>query len=93
MTDVPGNTLGALVQIGYTVKPYVGFQFNYGYARFTQKYTFGDNPVLGVQANASEYTLGYVAHLPFTTFGLKPFVGGGGRPRWPTSRRPSAAKV
>jgi hypothetical protein len=73
VTDVPGNTLGALVQIRYTAKPYVGFEFNYGYARFTQKYS----TIGGVQANSTEYTLGYVAHLPYAIFGLKPFVGGG----------------
>jgi hypothetical protein len=74
LTDVPGNTLGALVQIRYTAKPYVGFEFNYGYARFTQKYS----SIGGVQANSAEYTLGYVAHLPFEFFGLKPFAGAGG---------------
>jgi len=73
VTDVPGNTLGALVQIRYTVKPYVGFEFNYGYARFTQKYS----NIGGAQANTSEYSLGYVAHPPFEIFGLKPFVGAG----------------
>lgn len=74
LTDVPGNTLGALVQIDYVAKPYVGFQFNYGYARFTQKYS----TIGGVQANSSEYTLGYVAHPSFEIFGLKPFLGAGG---------------
>lgn len=71
VTDVPGNTLGALVQIRYTVKPYVGFEFNYGYARFTQKYS----TIGGVQANSNEYTAGYVAHFPTEIFGLKPFAG------------------
>ena len=33
------NTLGALVSIGYTAKPYIGFEFNYGYARYTENYT------------------------------------------------------
>jgi len=84
VTDVPGNTLGALVQIRYTAKPYVGFEFNYGYARFTQKFTGSGGSTantdftLGVQANSSEYTLGYVVHPPFEIFGFKPFVGAGG---------------
>ena len=73
VTDTPGNTLGALVQIRYTTKPYVGFEFNYGYARFTQKYS----TIGGVQANSTEYSLGYVAHPPIEIFGLKPFLGVG----------------
>ena len=35
----PGNTVGPLVTIRYTVSPYVGFEFNYGYARYTQTFT------------------------------------------------------
>lgn len=84
VTDVPGNTLGALVQIDYIAKPYVGFQFNYGYSRFTQKYALGPGTLskvsassLNVQSNASEYTIGYVAHPQFEFFGMKPFLGAG----------------
>jgi hypothetical protein len=69
LTDSPGNTLGALVTLRYTAKPYVGFEFNYGYARFNQNY----NSLGGVQANASEYTLGYVAHTP-KVFGIDTFA-------------------
>ena len=72
VTDVPGNTFGALVTLRYVVKPLVGFEFNYGYARFTQNYT----NIGGVQANANEYTLGYVAHLP-EFFGVQPFAAVG----------------
>src|ERR1700760_3058735 len=59
----PGNTAGALVTLRYIAAPLVGFEFNYGYARYTQTFTpFGAQPLGGVQQNASEYTLGYVAH-------------------------------
>jgi hypothetical protein len=77
VTLTPGNTLGALITVRYIVKPYVGFEGNYGYSRYTQTFTpFGAQPTGGVQQNASEYTLGYVAHPP-TIFGLHPFVGAG----------------
>ena len=72
LTDTPGNTLGALVTLRYTAKPYVGFEFNYGYARFNQNY----NTLGGVQSNANEYTLGYVAHTP-KLFGFDTFVSVG----------------
>ncbi|SFS21272.1 hypothetical protein SAMN05421771_4121 [Granulicella pectinivorans] len=83
VTDVPGNTLGALVQIRYIAKPWIGLEFNYGYARYTQKYTGSGGAAsntdfnFGLQANTSEYSLGYVAHPPIAIFGLKPFIGGG----------------
>ncbi len=83
---VPSNTFGALVTLRYTVSPYVGFEGNYGYARYTDNFTSNNvtgTPngatqfVLGVQTNVSEYTLGYVAHVPHTLFGAHPFAGVG----------------
>ncbi len=78
VTDNPGSTLGALVQVRYTKSSYVGFEGTYSYARFNQNYTITDFPTspFDVQANASEYTLGYVAHLP-RVFGFQTFAGGG----------------
>jgi hypothetical protein len=79
------TTLGALVQIRYTKSPLLGAEFNYSYARFTESFggmPFGPNAAttvpFGVQSNVSEYTVGYVAHLP-SLFGVQPFaaVGGG----------------
>jgi hypothetical protein len=77
------TTLGALVQVRYTKSPLVGLEFNYSYARFTENFSgtpFGDSAsttgVFGVQTNASEYTLGYVAHLP-SLLGFQPFAGAG----------------
>jgi hypothetical protein len=82
VTDTPGNTFGALVTLRYVAKPLVGFEGNISYARFTQNYT----NIGGVQANADEYSLGYVAHLP-ELFGVKPFaaVGAGSIAYKPTS--------
>jgi outer membrane protein W len=74
----PGNTVGPLVTIRYTVSPYVGFEFNYSYARYTQTFTpFGATPTGGVQQNASEYTFGYVVHPKRQFHGVSPFIGGG----------------
>ncbi len=74
----PGNTVGPLVTIRYTVSPYVGFEFNYAYARYTQTFTpFGATPVGGVQQNASEYSFGYVVHPKRQFHGVNPFIGGG----------------
>jgi hypothetical protein len=81
VTQKASNTFGALVSLRYTKSPWVGLELNYGYARFTQHYYSGGveafNLFGGVQANASEYTLGYVAHPRRQFFGLQPFLGGG----------------
>lgn len=87
LTDSPSTTVGYLLNVSYTKSPYFGIEFNYNYARYTENYTY---PVatgvasapftyrpLGVQTNAKEYTLGYVAHIPHEIAGLKPFVGAG----------------
>jgi opacity protein-like surface antigen len=75
LTQDGSTTLGALVTLRYTVSPYIGGEFNYTYARFTQNFSQYFNG--GVQQNASEYSLGYVAHPPHEFFTTKPFVAGG----------------
>jgi opacity protein-like surface antigen len=85
--QVPGNTLGALITLRYTKSPYFGLEFNYTYARYTQKFrcntgtqnfpcTTGTDIYFpgGIQNNASEYSFGYVIHPPREFFGAKPFV-------------------
>lgn len=78
------NGTGGLVALRYTKSPLLGAELNYSFARYTTTFTpaAGGTSVApgGVQANANEVTLGYVAHGPeFTSFGLKPFgaVGAG----------------
>jgi hypothetical protein len=74
----PGNTAGAVVNLRYTASPFVGFEFNYGYARYTDTFTpFGSQPNGGVQQNANEYTFGYVVHARKQYFGVTPFASGG----------------
>jgi hypothetical protein len=70
----PSNTLGYLITLRYTVKPYLGFEFNYGYARYSENFS---NINGAIQANATEYTLGYVAHIPHPFLGAQPWVGVG----------------
>jgi hypothetical protein len=83
LTIKPSTTVGELVTLRYTAKPYFGLEFNFGNARFTQNYTFSPQlnpPVLagGSQAAAREMTFGYVAHPRARPFGLQPFLGLGG---------------
>jgi hypothetical protein len=76
------NTVGALVTLRYIKSPLLGFEGNYSYARYTENFSPFGNPTSGgvatggVQTNASEYTLGYVAHTP-TFFNVQPFLSAG----------------
>jgi hypothetical protein len=73
VSDAPSNTLGALVTLRYVAKPYVGFEGNYGYARYTENFS----NIGGVQTQANEYTLGYLATPGFTIFDFQPYVSVG----------------
>lgn len=85
LSENGSNTVGALVTIRYTPKPYVGLEFNGGYARYTE--TFGvvsgstTAPAafsgLQIQTQANEFTLGYLVTPPYTIFGLRPYASAG----------------
>jgi hypothetical protein len=75
VTQSASSTFGALVMVRYTKSPYIGGEFNYTYARYTEAYTTYFPG--GVQTNASEYSLGYVAHPQHKIFGADPFLSAG----------------
>src|ERR1700761_5739786 len=56
VTQYGSNTVGALGNIRYTAKPYVGIEFNYGWARYTANYSPGFNGAVlfQVQTTANE---------------------------------------
>jgi hypothetical protein len=74
VTQFGSNTAGAVVSLRYVAKPYVGFEFNYGYARYTENYNVAPYQI---QSKVNEYTLGYVATPDHQFFGLQPYLGGG----------------
>jgi len=83
LTIHPSTSVGELVTIRYTVKPYLGFEYNFGNARYTENTKFVPTPSAnlllgGVQTGVRELTLGYVAHLPYRPFGITPVLGVGG---------------
>ena len=83
VSDSASNTVGALLNIRYIAKPYVGIEFNFDYARYTENFSYAP---YGVQNNADEYTLGYIVTPPHPIFGLQPFasVGAGSTKFKPT---------
>lgn len=76
VTQQASNTFGALISIRYQHRPWIGFEFNGSYARYTENFVVA--PPQQVQTRASEYTFGYLAQPAFTVFGLSPFFGAGG---------------
>lgn len=75
------TTVGALVTIRYTKSPWIGGEFNYAYARYTENFTNTTNSVVvnqyitgGAQTNANEYSFGYVAHPPRLILTAQPFI-------------------
>ncbi len=74
VTQYGSSTVGELGELRYIVSPYIGFQFNYGNARYTEHYSVAPTEV---QAKVNEYTLGYIALPPHEIFGLQPYVGAG----------------
>lgn len=83
---VTSNTLGALATLHFQKSPFLGVELNYGYVRYTENFSLGSagtgsatipSSVLGVQTNANEITVGYVAHTRKQYFGLQPFAGVG----------------
>jgi hypothetical protein len=78
------NTVGGLVTIRYTPKPYLGVEFNGGYARYTENFgvVSGSTPPaafngIQIQTQANEFTVGYLVTPPYTIFGVKPFASAG----------------
>ncbi len=74
ITQSASTTVGALVTLRYTPKPYLGFEFNGGYARYTEGYNVAP---YGIQTQANEFTLGYVVTPPYTFYGVKPYASAG----------------
>lgn len=83
---VTSNTLGALGTLHYQKSPFVGFEVNYGYVRYTENYTLtstaqsppgSSSYVLGIQTNQDEITVGYRAQSRSQYFGLQPFAAVG----------------
>ena len=77
----PSGTVGELFTLRYVAKPLLGYEFNFGNARYTQDFTFTPalipNRLQSAQAGVHEITLGYVAHTP-KIFGIQPYLGAGG---------------
>jgi hypothetical protein len=73
--DNPTESMGGLATVRQTFKPWLGYEVNYSYTRFSERYS---NFPFYVQDNVHEATGAYLVHGP-KLFGFEPFatLGGG----------------
>ncbi len=64
--------------VRHIFSPIFGLEVNYGYNRATQHFTGLSIQNGVVYSHAKPFTIDYVATIPHTFFGVKPFVLGGG---------------
>lgn len=73
------NTVGAMGNIRYIAKPYIGVEFNYVWGRYTENYSPAPNgaPLFQVQTTSNETSFGWVVTPPYPIFGMQPFASAG----------------
>jgi hypothetical protein len=71
VTDTPTDSLGALATFRQSLHPWLGYEVNYSYTRFTEKYS---TIPFGVQNNMHEVSGAYLLQGPsLPLLGLQPF--------------------
>jgi opacity protein-like surface antigen len=69
VTDSPTESLGTLATFRQSFHPWLGYEVNYSYTRFTERYS---TIPFGVQDNVNEVTGAYLVQGP-SFLGLQPF--------------------
>ena len=75
VTQSASSTVGGLVTLRYSPRPYLGAEFNGSYARYTENYNVAP---IQIQTQANEFTFGYLVEPPYSIFGVKPYASAGG---------------
>jgi opacity protein-like surface antigen len=85
VSDSPTNSLGALFSVRQSFHPWLGYEVNYSYTRFSERY---NTLPFAVQSNVHEASGAYLVQAPtLPILGLQPFgaVGVGGLIFLPTT--------
>jgi len=76
--DKPTDSLGVVVSAREMFHYWLGYEINYGYTRFAERYTAPSYGGIQVQNNMHEVTAAYLVHGPtIPLLGLQPFAGVG----------------
>lgn len=78
VTQTADSALGFRIGGRYIFSPIFGLEMNYGYSRATQHFVGGPSQTGTVYSHAKPFTIDYVASLPWSPHGIRPFVLGGG---------------
>lgn len=73
ITDSASHSLGPLLTFRQSFKPWLGYEINYSYTRFTERYT---GQLFGVQNNVHEATGAYLVQGPKLLV-FRPFAAAG----------------
>jgi hypothetical protein len=69
--DKPTDSLGVIASVRQSFHPWLGYEVNYGYTRFTERYS---TTPFGVQNNLHEVSGAYLVQAPtIPLLGLQPF--------------------
>jgi hypothetical protein len=73
------NTVGAMANIRYVAKPYIGVEFSYVWGRYTENYSPAPNgaSLFQIQTTSNEYSFGWVVTPPHPILGMQPFITAG----------------
>lgn len=72
ITDNPTDSLGGLATFRQSLHPWLGYEVNYSYTRFTERYS---TIPFGVQNNVHEVSGAYLLQAPTLPFlGIQPFA-------------------
>jgi hypothetical protein len=85
--DSPTDSMGVLATARQSIRPWLGWEVNYSYTRYSERYTTPVFPI-AVQSNMHEVSGAYLVQGPkFPILGLQPFgaVGVGGLIFLPTT--------
>ncbi len=77
-TQTADAALGFRIGGRYIFSPIFGLELNFGYSRANQHFKGGPVQTGPVYSHAKPFTIDYVASLPFSLHGIRPFVLGGG---------------
>ncbi len=73
--DNPTESIGALATVRQSFHPWLGYEINYGYTRFAERYNIGLPLGAQVQNNLHEVSVAYLLQGPTLPFlGLQPFA-------------------
>jgi hypothetical protein len=78
LKETQDSSLGFRMGLRHIFNPKFGLEINFGYNRATQHFQGNDQQTGVVFSHAKPFTIDYVASVPFSIHGIRPFLLAGG---------------